>query len=554
MTDRIKVCFRDRQCREYDKGTSLLNISKDVANQYTSPIIAAKINNNIKDLNFEVYSDCTVDFFDLSTELGNKVYQRNLIFILVLAARELFKGAKLTVEHSLSKGIYCELHLGRDLTEQDVANLEKRMREIVEENQPIVKKTLPLDEAVTLFEAVGETAKVKLLKQLNREKVSIYFCGDGYDYFYRTMVPSTGYIQLFELKFFSPGFILRFPVKEDPHNLPRFVAMPKLARVFLESERWAEIIECDYIGTLNEYIKRGEINNIVRIAEGFHEKKIAQIADYIYDYRDRIRLILIAGPSSSGKTTFTKRLAVQLRVNGLKSVNLSIDDYFIDREHLRSKEEEEIDLESLDIVDLDLFNDHLSRLLKGEEVEIPHFDFTIGRRKFIGNRIRMNSDQLLIIEGIHGLNDRLTEAVPREQKAKIYINALTQISIDQHNRIPTTDTRLIRRIVRDNQFRSNNALSTLRGWASVRRGEEGNIYPYSEQADIMFNSALLYEMAVLRTYATPLLEVIGPENEEYSEARRLIRLLSFFMPVTDAEIPLNSILREFIGKSCFYIG
>lgn len=553
MPDLIKVCFKDGHCRNYKKGTSLLTISKDVAASHKSTIMAAKINNDIKDLNTKLTDDSNVDFYDLSTELGNKVYQRNLIFILVLATRELFPNARLTVEHSLSKGVYCELHLGRQLTGQDIEKLETRMRRIVEEDRPIVKKRIPVAEAIRLFEEVGDTSKIKLLKQLKHEYVNIYFCGDGYDYFYRTMVPSTGYIKVFEIKYYPPGFILRFPEKENPHILPEFVEMPKLSRVFLESERWAKIIECDYIGTLNEYIEKGEINNIVRIAEGLHEKKIAEIADYIYEYRDRLRLVLIAGPSSSGKTTFTKRLAVQMRVNGIKSLALSTDDYFFDRDLIQAGTEQEVDLESLDIVDLELFNDHLTRLLQGEEIEIPYFDFPTGKRVFRGNKIRLEPDQFLIIEGIHGLNDKLTQSIPRIMKVKIYINALTQIAIDQHNRFPTTDTRLIRRIVRDSQFRSSDALSTLRGWASVRRGEEGNIYPYAEQADIMFNSALIYEMPVLKNFAIPLLEAVGPEHEEYSEARRLIRLLNFFFPVSDAEIPLNSILREFLGNYCTLI-
>ena len=549
MTEQINISFRDGTCRKYDIGTSLLTISKDMEAQHQTPIIAAKLNNSIKDLTTVVNSDAKVEFHDLSTELGNKVYQRSLIFIMVLAARELFPDATLTVEHSLSKGLYCELHLPeKDLTGQDTEILEKRMREIVEEDRPIIKKSVPKIVAVRLFEAIGDTSKIKLIKQSDRDKFNIYFCGDGYDYFYRTMAPSTGYIKTFDLKYYLPGFILRYPDTENPHDLPAFMEMPQLSRVFLESERWAQIIECDYIGTLNEYIEKGEINNIIRIAEGLHEKRIAEIADYIYNYRDRLRIVLIAGPSSSGKTTFTNRLAVQMRINGLKTLALSTDDYFLDRDRIACEPEEEVDLESLDIVDLELFNDHLTRLLKGEEVEIPYFDFPTGKRKFIGNKIRLEPGQFLIIEGIHSLNDKLTQALPRIMKVKIYINALTQIAIDQHSRIPTTDTRLIRRIMRDNQFRGSDALNTLRGWASVRRGEEGNIYPFAEQADIMFNSALIYEMSVLKNYVTPLLEAIGPEHEEYSEARRLIRLLSFFFPVTNAEIPLNSILREFIGN------
>ena len=550
MPDKIKVCLKG-ECREYDKGTTLLKISEDFDDSFSTSIVAADINNDIKDMSTKIEEDCTVEFFDLSTETGFKVYQRSLVFIMVLAARDLFPNGKVVVEHSLSKGLYCELTLDYPLTAADVKAVENRMREIVEEDRPITKKTVPIDEAIVLFEAIGEGAKVKLMKQMNYKNVTIYYCGDGYDYFYRTMVPSTGYLKNFELRFYEPGMILRYPLQDEPDKLPDYIEMPKLGKVFLEAERWAQIMECDYIANLNEYVERGEINNLILTAEALHERKIAEIADYITDNLNRLKIILVAGPSSSGKTTFIQRLSIQLKVLGINTIKISTDDYFLDRDKLAVFNGKP-DLESIDIVDAKLLNDHINRLIKGEEIELPRFDFPTGKQVPSGKKVKIDKRQLIIVEGIHALNEQLTSSIPRHHKVKIHISAMTQIAIDQHSRIPTTDTRLIRRIVRDSQFRSYNALDTLKTWPSVRLGEEKNIFPHSEEADIMFNSALIYEMSVLRTFATPLLEAIGPEHPEHSEARRLIRLLSYFYSVTDAEIPLNSILREFIGKSCFF--
>lgn len=536
---------------EYEKGTTLLEISKAFAESHTTPIVAGIINNNIKDMATPLTEDCSVGFFDLSTEVGSKVYQRSLIYIMILAAREIFPNGQVIVQHSLSKGLYCEFLLDYPLTEQDVKAVEARMREIVEEDLPITKKTVPLEEAVKLFEAVGESAKVKFMKQMNRKTVDIYYCGDGYDYFYFTAVPRTGYLKTFELKYYEPGMILRYPLQEEPDRLPAFVEMPKLAKVFLEAERWGEIVECDYIGQLNEYVQEGEINNVILMAEALHEKKIGEIADYVEGNINRFKIILVAGPSSSGKTTFIQRLSIQLKVLGINTIKISLDDYYMDREKMPLTKGQ-LDLESLDILDVPLFNDHLKRMMAGEEIELPHFDFTTGKQAPSGRKAQIGKRKLVIIEGIHALNEVLTASVPRHNKVKIHISPMTQIAIDQHSRIQTTDTRLIRRIVRDSQFRSHDALQTLQMWPSVMTGEQKNIFPYSEDADVMFNSALIYELAVLRKFAIPLLEAVGPEHSEHREARRLIRFLSFFFPVTDAEIPLNSILREFIGKSCFF--
>ncbi len=547
-----KICANiNGECHYYDKGTTLLEISKDFSAYHETPIVAAIINNDIKDMSTTVMEDCSINFFDLSTEVGFKVYQRSLIFIMLLAAKELFPNGKVIVEHSLSKGLYCEFHLDYPLNAQDVKAVESRMREIVEEDLPIIKKTVSVEEAIKLFEAIGENEKVKLMKQMKRKTVNIYYCGNVYDYLYRTMVPSTGYLKTFELRYYEPGMILRYPLQEEPGKLPEFVEMPKLGKVFLEAERWAEIVECDFIGRLNEYVEGGEINNVILVAEALHEKKIAEIADYIVDGINRFKIILVAGPSSAGKTTFIQRLSIQLKVLGINTIKISLDDYFLDREKM-SKLKEKVDFESLDVLDVALFNEHLKRMMAGEEIELPHFDFRTGKQIPSGRKAQIGQRKVVLIEGIHALNEKLTASIPRHNKVKIHISAMTQIAIDEHNRIPTTDARLIRRIVRDSQFRSRDARRTIHMWPSVMRGEEKNIFPYSEDADVMFNSALIYELAVLRNFAIPLLEAIGPEYPEHMEARRLIRLLSYFHPVTDAEIPLNSILREFIGKSCFF--
>ncbi|CVK21357.1 MULTISPECIES: nucleoside kinase [Sporomusa] len=551
MSEKISVTFSNGRTVEYEKGVTLLEISRDAAHRYTTPVVAAKVNNTIRDLQNVLEQDSVVDFLDLRSEAGMKVYQRSVTFVLIAAAQELFPGSEVTVEHSLSKGLYCELHHGRDIMPEDVEKLEQHMRQIIEEDRPIVRKTLPKAEAIEMFKAAGQREKVSLLEQFDKENVNIYYCGQVYDYLYGNMTPSTGYVKVFELKYYPPGIILRLPEKDNPNVLPKFVENPKLFKVFKEAAQWGNILRCAYVANLNECTGKEDITDIIRVAEALHEKKIAQIADFVASHRDEVRVILVAGPSSSGKTTFAQRLNIQLRVNGVWPVPLSLDDYFVDREKTPVDEHGEYDFESIEAIDLELFNSHLARILSGEEVEMPTFNFKTGQREYRGHRIKVDKSQPLIIEGIHGLNERLTSSVPRHCKIKIYISALTQLSIDSHNRIPTTDARLIRRIVRDSEFRSHDALMTLKMWPSVRRGEERNIFPFQEEADLMFNSALIYELAVLKKYAEPLLQKITPDNSEYSEARRLLNFLEYFIPVEDNEIPQNSILREFIGKSCF---
>ena len=550
MKKTITVCFKDGKICEYNKGITLLKISKEVQHLYKTPIVVAKVNNEITDLQFAVNIDCNVEFLDLSTDAGIKAYQRSLAFVMIVAAQEIFPHGKVTVEHSLSKGLYCELHIGQPLTIDHIRMLEDRMRKIVAENRLITMKSVPMETAIELFKTAGQSEKVKHLEQIKRERVRIYYCGESYGYFYGTMTPSTGILKIFELRQHASGVILRFPEKENLDQLPEFTPQNKLSQIFLEAERWGEILECGYVATLNEYVHKNKVNDIIRVAEALHEKKIAQIADFVFLNKE-VRVVLIAGPSSSGKTTFAQRLTVQLKVNGLRPVALSLDDYFINRADTPLDENGEYDFEAIEAIDLKLFNEHLLRILNGEAVEVPTYNFKLGEREYRGHIIQIDRNQPLIIEGIHGLNERLTTAVPHAHKVKIYISALTQLSIDNHNRIPTTDTRLIRRIVRDNQFRSHDALKTLSMWPSVRRGEERNIFPFQEDADIMFNSALIYELGVLKKYAEPLLKQITPEQAEFSEAKRLLKFLTYFENIEDDDIPLNSILREFTGKSCF---
>lgn len=551
MNDQICVTFKDGKRQEYKKGITLQSITEEMQHLYSLPIVAARVNNEIWGLPSKLDFDCKVELLDLASEAGNKVYQRSLTFLMVTAVQELFPEGEVTVEHSLGKGLYCELHLKRGLMEADIEKLEAKMKEIVCQDWPIVKKAFSVQQAIELFSASGRDEKVKLLQQqLNREKVNIYYCGESYDYLYGTMVPSTRYINKFKLVSYQSGFVLLFPEKENPNVIPEFVDHPKLSQIFLEAERWGAILRCGYVATLNEYVQRQEIGDIVRVAEALHEKKIAHIADFVAEHCDKVRVILVAGPSSSGKTTFAQRLSIQLRVNGVRPIPISLDDYFVDRAHTPRDENGEYDFEAIEAIDLELFNEHLTRILSGEAVSIPTYNFKTGEREYLGKVIQIKPDQPLIIEGIHGLNERLTKSVDRSNKIKIYISALTQLSIDNHNRIPTTDTRLIRRIVRDSQFRGHDALRTLQLWQAVRRGEERNIFPFQEEADIMFNSALIYELGVLKKYAEPLLSKITNDHPEYSESKRLLNFLGHFTSINE-EVPANSILREFVGDSCF---
>lgn len=551
MKDTVVLTFPKDVKKEYPIGTKLLDIAKDFQQDFKSDIVGAIMNNELKELWVEVNKDCTLQFIDKTTVYGNRFYSRSLAFLFIIAAKELFKDCKVTVEHSLSKGLYCEVHKDEPLTESDVARIEEKMRELQKMDIPFEKRKIPSSEAIKLFSETNQPDKVNLIKYRKKKFINVYSCYGYHDYFYGYMVPSTGYLNLFELKFVNPGLVLRFPEKSNPNELPEYKEQKKLFAIFREFEKWGKILELENISHLNDAIKNGRINEVIAIAEALHEKKIAQIADMIAA-SDNKRLVLIAGPSSSGKTTFAQRLSVQLRVNGLKPVAISIDDFFKDRKDTPLDEYGEYDFETIDSIDIVTFNDVIMRLLAGEEAELPTFNFHTGNREWRGKKLKISEDQVLVVEGIHGLNETLTKYIPKEQKFKIYISALTHLSIDDHNRIPTSDLRLIRRIVRDFQFRSADALSTIKRWDSVRRGEDKYIYPFQEEADIMFNSSLVYELAVLNQIALPQLEKIDNSVPEYIEAKRLTKFLQYFLDADAEAVPSNSILREFIGKSCYF--
>lgn len=555
MRDQICIVYeKDPKIKFiYEKGVCLQKVGEDFQKFYQSQIVAAKVNHVVRDLQSCLDEDASVTFIEMDSEWGIKIYQRSVSFLLIAAVKESMPGVEVTVEHSLGNGLFCELSLDRPICQKDIEILDGHMKRMIAENRPLIKKALAKDEAIALFEKSGQDEKARLIRNLDREKVSIYYCGTVYDYLYGPMVFSTGQCQLFSLNLYKSGLIIRVPEKGRVNVVPSFVEQEKLANIFAEAEEWAGILHCSYVEHLNEYTRKKEIFDIIRVSEALHEKKFAQIADFISKHIDQVRLISIAGPSSSGKTTFAQRLRIQLRVNGIVPATISLDDYFMDRVYTPRDEKGNYDFEALEALDIELFNEHLVDLLRGEAVEIPYYNFITGTREWNGNVIQLKKNQPIIIEGIHGLNERLTNKVPRENKFKIYISALTQLAIDGHNRIPTTDTRLIRRIVRDHHFRGSNALKSLKQWPAVRRGEGKNIFPYQEEADVMFNSALIYELGVLKKYAEPLLRQVEPKEPEYAEAVRLLDFLAYFEAIEDeTEIPVNSILREFIGKSCFF--
>ncbi len=553
MSQQLKFTLPDGNIRIYESGITLKKIAGDFQPNFKSPIVAAILNNEFHDLLHIPKEGGNLKLIDLSNQDGIRVYSRSLSLVLFRAAEEVLPGCQVRIEHSLSKGIYgeidCKNH--QPLTEKEIRLIAERMRAIIDADEPITKETIPLKQAIDFFEKEKRFDKVRLLKFKGQPELHVYHCGDYTDYLYGYMTPSTGYLKQFELKYYLPGFILRFPTVQSPSTIPKFEEQPKLFRIYYEFEKWGRILEVADVGALNQQIVSGKGGDLIRIAEALHEKKIAQIADQISAASDQVRLILVAGPSSSGKTTFAQRLAVQLRVNGLRPISISIDDYFIDRDKTPIGPDGLPDFECLEAIDLELFNAQISSLIQGLPIKLPRYDFQKGQRQFRDETLQITDEQPIIIEGIHGLNDRLTSEIPKDHKFKIYISALTQLNIDDHNRIPTTDNRIIRRIVRDNQFRGHDAVTTIGLWPLVRRGEERHIFPFQEEADVMFNSALIYELAALKPYAEPLLAGITPDYPEYTEAKRLMKFLSYFKSLADCEVPLNSIIREFLGCSCF---
>ncbi|MCL6477100.1 MAG: nucleoside kinase [Peptococcaceae bacterium] len=517
-----------------------------------TPVVAVKLNNSLEDLKTGIIEDCTLEFVDLECEEGMRIYQNGLILVLTRAAQEVFPESRVIVEHSLANAIYGEIKLKRALKIGDIELIEKRMRSIINGGGGIERIVLTREEAARLFRERGMKDKVDLLDYWHSPQVEVIRCGDCYDYAMGPCVPDLNVLKVFRLRFYLPGFILELPRPQDPLSLPVYIEQGRLANIFFEADKWEKTLHIRDVVSLNRILEKGDPGELIRVAEAFQEKKISQIADMIRANIDRTRIVLIAGPSSSGKTTFSKRLSVQLKVNGINPVAVSLDDYFVDREKTPLDEKGQYDFESLDAIDRELFNEHLIKLIQGEEIELPYYNFKTGLREYRGDILKLGHLDLIVIEGIHGLNDRLTASIPKGRKFKIYVSALTHLSLDNQHRIHTTDLRLLRRIVRDHHHRGYTAEQTLERWPMVRRGEERNIFPFQEEADIMFNSALVYELAVLKGFAEPLLQEITRESPMYSEARRLLKILSFFNAVHCDDVPSNSIIREFIGQSCFY--
>lgn len=538
-------------CSEFEAGTSIVQVLESLGKKEDYSIVAAKVNNDIKELGYKLTEDCKIVFVTLNDDDGVKIFRRSLHFILIKAFRDTMPQKKLIISHTISKGMYIQLENG-DVTPEELKTVEERMKEIVNSAIPFERFIMGMEEARRVCALSGREDRALAFEHRDKQNVTMYRCGDMYDYFYGYMVPHTGYIKSFKLIHKAPGFILLFPEKGKSFTLPDYVQQPKLFNVFVEYKKWLKILDMENVGALNNIVSEGKISELIRVAEAIQEKKFANIADQITQSKDKKKIILISGPSSSGKTTSANRLSVQLRVSGLKPVTISLDNYFVDRDKTPKDETGDFDFEAIEALDLELFNQNLAELISGREVELPVYNFKQGKRDPVGIKKVMGDKDVLVIEGIHGLNDKLTSGIPDDSKFKIYVSALTSLNLDDHNRIPTTDTRIIRRIVRDYQFRGTNALSTIKRWPSVRKGEEKNIFPFQENADVFFNSSLVYELGVLKVLSEPLLKEIDQSNEEYSEAKRLLDFLSYFLPIDYKEIPFNSIIREFVGGSCFY--
>ena len=547
--DSVLVQFEDGRSFQGPVGARLEAFIDKAFPNGDPPIVAAFVNDDLREISYPIEVDSKVKPLDVTAGDGTRIYQRSLSFLLVVAARELFPNVRIVIDHSLTmNGLYCEVEGREPFSDSEIQRLEQRMREIVEQDAPIEKERIPLGQAIQMFRDQGDDIKVRLLKFRNRDYLTVYTLRGVRDYFYGYMVPSTRYVRDFALRCYLPGFILRFPRRSNPKRLPPFRDSPKLAAVFKEYKHNLELMDIQYVAGLNEAIADGRTRELILVNEALHEERIADIAKTIATQRGQKRLVLIAGPSASGKTTSTKRLAIQLLAQGLRPVVLGLDDYFLDREDTPRDGKGNYLFEDLVAIDLALFNRQLLDLMAGRPVTLAHYNFGTGKREW-GDCIQIGQDHIILVEGIHGMNPKLVPQIPPETIYRVYISCLTQLNIDSHNRIPTTDTRLLRRMVRDAQYRGYSAQDTVRQWEHVRAGEERNIFPYQEHADVMFNSALAYELAVLKPFAEPLLHEIEHGTLEYVEARRLLTFLTWLLPCEPKLIPDDSLLREFIGGS-----
>jgi uridine kinase len=535
---------------EVEYGTSLFELAEKENITLPYPILGALVNNQVRSLQYRIHKPCCVDFFDITSSYGNGIYTRSLYFILYKSIKALFPEAKLNILHSISGGKYCEIeNLTPSLDESVLQAIKNKMDEIIAANLPFIRKEVTYNEVDELFKEQGMEKEKSIFRQTNKMYFTIYQLDDAYNYYYGSLLLSTGYVTLYDLELYEHGLLLKIPNRKRPEVIPQTRKMPKLFKVYQQFKEWGNYLNVPYIYNLNEKIDSGQVGDLILTTEALQEKVWAHTADEIHN--KHAKMVLISGPSSSGKTTSCKRLSVQLSVLGYNPVQISVDDFFVEREQTPLDKSGNYDFEALEAIDLKLFNKTLDELLAGKEVELPSFNFQLGKKEWKGKKIKMLENSILVIEGIHCLNPKLTASIADDTKYKIFVSALTSLSVDNQNPIPTTDTRLIRRMIRDYHYRGYSALDTLRRWQSVRDGEEKNIFPYQENADVMFNTSLIYELSVLRPYAMPILLGVPEYEPEYAEAIRLLKFLRFFKQISDDMIPGTSIIREFVGGSRF---
>ena len=552
MPRTIKVNYKNLETKEFLTGTSLKKISESFSKYYNYPILIGKVDNNMTELNEPITRSCSIDFYDRSSGVGNSIYGRTAQFLLIVAIKKVLgNDTEVIIENSIDKGFYAKI-TNENINKTIIKKIEEKMKEISKTDYIINKVSVSRFDAIKFFKKKKQEDKVKVLKYISNSYINLYRIDDIYDYFYGDLAYSTGQIDDFKLTYIKgEGFVLSYPDTYNPECTLDYVHHEKLFNSFDNFAKWCQTIGVSNAADLNEIISQGKYNELIRLSETYYNNQLSNIAEKIYNNKNNVRLVLIAGPSSSGKTTTSKKLEVYLQSKGIKTHQISIDDYFYNRDKTPRLPNGELDTESLNAVDVTLFNKHLTKLLEGETVELPEYNFLLGKREYNGKKLKIGKDDMIIIVGLHGLNDDLTLSIERKNKYKIYISALTQLNVDNHNRIHTSDTRKLRRIIRDNKYRSYNSSTTLKMWKTIREGEEKFIFPYQDDADVIVNSALVYEMGILKTYAEPLLFSVEETDENYPEALRLINLLRNILPIPSDDVPKDSVLREFIGGSCF---
>ena len=544
-------CKNNKKSQKVEIGSTLFDIFSAFDLKMTHGPVSARVNNKVEGMHYRVYNSKDVEFLDMTSSSGSRAYTRTLFFVLCKAVQDIYPATDVVIDIPVSNGFYVDIRLGRPVVDEDVNIIRRRMQEIIDARMPIRRFTVPTEEAVALFQEKGDIEKVKLLKTSGSIYTTYYKIGDYVDYYYGTLLTNTSQLYLFGLEKYYDGMLLRIPSLKNPDVLGEMTRQDKMFEIFKEHHRWQSILGIRTIGDFNQAIDANHATDIINISEALQEKKIAKIAEEIAN-RKGVKLVLLAGPSSSGKTTSCKRLSIQLAVNGLKPLQISLDDYFVDREKTPKDASGEYDYESIYALDLDLINEQFNALFRGEEVELPKYDFQSGKSKKSGNKLKMNDNNVLVVEGIHALNPELTAHIPQEQIFRVYASALTTILLDNHNYIPTTDNRLLRRIIRDNKYRGVSAQETIHRWPSVRAGENKWIFPFQENADAMLNTAMLYELAVIKTQVEPLLQQVPENCEEYAEAYRLLKFLKYFKGIPYNNLPPTSLLREFLGGSSFH--